>query len=397
MKRTMVEILAGLGVLGVMGILHHQITQLESKTEGVDELRGLVAQSVARSEPDEELATMRSELVQLVDRRLGELERRIEAAAQDVDEAAYLKRELEQARAEAAAIKVEIEQDVTRTRELVQTYRDELRSRDDDVLRTARTNRDELQRIAGRVMPDTAALTRDMLLPTVQLNGQETVGSGTLVRSDRDPKSGKARNYVLTAFHVVRNILADSPRARTEGIPVAVYTAGGRVEAKGFMIASNRELDAAVVELRTEQVFDQVARVLPRDRIDLVEVWDEIYAVGCPLGNDPIPTKGAVSSTRNVLNGTNYWMISAPTYYGNSGGGIFLAEQRCLIGVFSKIYTHGRGNPVVVPHMGLCTPISAIYEWLDGEGLTEVIPQVPLPTPVLVPLGAELDLAAPGR
>ena len=83
-------------------------------------------------------------------------------------------------------------------------------------------------------------------------------------------------------------------------------------------------------------------------------------------------------------------MISAPTYYGNSGGGIFLADGRRLLGVFSKIYTHGRGNPVVVPHMGLCTPMSAIYAWLDAEGYGDVIPQVPLAADAA-------DLSSPGR
>lgn len=394
MKRTMVEILAGLGVLGVMATLHHQVTQLETKTQDVQELRGLVEETAARSAPEEELAQVRAELVQLVDRRLTELERRVAQATENVREASYFQQELETTRREAAAIKAEIERDVTRTRELVQTYRDELRLRDDDMLEHAERNRLALEQLAIRVTPDTLALTRDMLMPTVQLNGEETVGSGTLVRSDRDPKTGKTHNYVLTAYHVVRNILADSPRTRTDGIPVTIYTTNDRIDVKGFLIASQKELDTAVVELRTDQLFPNVAHVLPRSRTDTVKVWDEIYAIGCPLGNDPIPTRGAISSTRNLINGTNYWMISAPTYYGNSGGGIFVAEGRSLIGVFSKIYTHGRGNPVVVPHMGLCTPITAVYEWLESEDLEYVIPQIEMPTSEGL---SEFDLAAPGK
>lgn len=396
MKRTMIEILAGLGVLGVMGMLHHQITQLDARTQDVHELRGLVEQTAALAGPDEELEQVRAELRGLVDARLEELERRIAQATENVREASFLEQELQTARREAATIKAEVERDVTKTRELVQIYRDELRMRDDSVLRRAEENRHELERLAGRVTPDTLALTHDMLLPTVQLNGQETVGSGTLIRSDKDAKTGETHNYVLTAYHVVRNILADTPRARSEGMPVTIYTTDDRVDVKGFLVASDKELDTAIVQLRTDRVFDNVAHVLPRDQAGLVKVWDEIYAIGCPLGNDPIPTKGAISSMRNVLNGTNYWMISAPTYYGNSGGGIFLAEQRSLIGVFSKIYTHGRGNPVVVPHMGLCTPITAIYDWLEKEKLDHVIPQGGTLN-VTIPLTDELGLAAPGK
>ena len=140
------------------------------------------------------------------------------------------------------------------------------------------------------------------------------------------------------------------------------------------MISHDADIDAALLKLETDQVFSRVARVLPRDEVESVGVWDPVYALGCPLGNDPIPTAGELSSKNNVLGGTNYWMINAPTYYGNSGGGVYMAEGNFLIGVFSKIYTHGKGNPIVVPHMGLCTPITAIYEWLDREDLAHVVP-----------------------
>jgi hypothetical protein len=98
-----------------------------------------------------------------------------------------------------------------------------------------------------------------------------------------------------------------------------------------------------------------------------VAVFTGIYAVGCPLGNDPIPTGGFISSLRNEVGGSNYWMINAPTYFGNSGGGIFLESTHELIAVFSKIYTHGKGKPVVITHMGLATPIHAITDWMVAE------------------------------
>jgi hypothetical protein len=48
--------------------------------------------------------------------------------------------------------------------------------------------------------------------------------------------------------------------------------------------------------------------------------------------------------------------------------------------VFSKIYTHGRNAPVVVPHMGLCTPIAAVYEWLAAEQCEHLLAGAPAPT-----------------
>ena len=67
-------------------------------------------------------------------------------------------------------------------------------------------------------------------------------------------------------------------------------------------------------------------------------------------------------------------MISAPTYIGNSGGGIFDAQTHELLGIFSKIYTHGSIRPTVVPHMGLATSMLVVYDWLDKVGFASLEP-----------------------
>ena len=242
--------------------------------------------------------------------------------------------------------------------------------------------------LSGTVRPDPLELTNTMLLPTVQLNGDDTVGSGTLVFSGKSTVSGKIENYVLTSYHVVRNILSDTPRARHEGFDVTIYSQDDRTEVKGEMVAHNARIDAAVVKLHSEKVYPFVARIMPLEMADKIKVWEPVYAVGCPLGNDPVPSAGELSSKNNFLNGANYWMINAPTYFGNSGGGVFLADSRYLIGVFSKIYTHGKGTPVVVPHMGLCTPITNIHKWLEEENLEHLL------GPAIV---ETTNLAAPGK
>jgi hypothetical protein len=230
-----------------------------------------------------------------------------------------------------------------------------------------------LAELATHLHRDPSRLTHEMLLPTVQLNGDDTVGSGTLVYSDINPKSKELESYALTSYHVVRNILADTPRARRNGFEVTVDLPGEKLIVKGKMVASKPSIDAALVQLFTDRKLPNVANVLPRTAIGDVGVWEPICAVGCPLGNDPVPTHGEMASLSNELNGSNYWMINAPTYFGNSGGGVYLNETRQLIGVFSKIYTHGTRTPVVVPHMGLCTPISLVYEWLEDEKLDHLL------------------------
>ena len=250
-------------------------------------------------------------------------------------------------------------------------------------MRLSKTN-DAIATLAGQIYRDPNELTRTMLLPTVQLNGDDTVGSGTIVFSGSNEKNGgNIETYALTSYHVVRNILADTPKAQHDGFDVTVYLPGEKLTVKGKMVSSHPKIDAALVRVFTDRKLPFVANVLPRTETGSVKVWDPVCAIGCPLGNDPVPSHGEVSSLKNELNGANYWMVNAPTYFGNSGGGIYRADTRQLIGVFSKIYTHGKGTPVVVPHMGLCTPIAAVYEWLASEKLehllqSNTVPQVDL-------------------
>ena len=76
-------------------------------------------------------------------------------------------------------------------------------------------------------------------------------------------------------------------------------------------------------------------------------------------------------------------MLSAPTFFGNSGGGVYLADTYRLVGISSMIYTYGKMNPTVVPHMGLFVPIETIYRWLDGEGYSFVHERKPVPRVML--------------
>lgn len=72
-------------------------------------------------------------------------------------------------------------------------------------------------------------------------------------------------------------------------------------------------------------------------------------------------------------------MLTAPTFFGNSGGGIYERSNHRLVGISSMIYTYGKTNPTVVPHMGLFVPLGTVYDWLDGSGLGFVHEGRPVP------------------
>jgi S1-C subfamily serine protease len=386
MKRTLLEGICGLAAFGLLASLHWQVACLEDQQRDVAELEHKVERvaeataTIATRDPRDELAALR-ELASAHEARVRQLEAQLESAQADALKASAVAAELARTRSDAAAIRTELSSDFERTRQMVDAYVAELRAKGQDAAVRLSETQASVQRLEARLQPDAAERTRRMLLPTVQLNGDDTVGSGTLVFSGPNPrKDGKVENYVLTSYHVVRNILADTPKAQADGFDVTIYLPGEKVVVKGRMVAHQPKIDAALVQLDSQRALPFVATVLPRAQAGGVKVWEPVCAVGCPLGNDPVPSHGEVSSLHNELNGANYWMINAPAYFGNSGGGVYRADTRELIGVFSKIYTHGRNAPVVVPHMGLCTPIAAVYEWLAAEECEHLLAGAPAPT-----------------
>jgi S1-C subfamily serine protease len=207
--------------------------------------------------------------------------------------------------------------------------------------------------------------------PAVQLSGGGTVGSAVLLPSERSDDGW--RTQLLTAWHVVRDIrlgLGDDAL-----IPVTIYHEDGstRVE-EARLLCRDASIDIALLELSSTKSRLPGVQLATRASLAKVQVFEDVYAVGCPLGNDPIPTHGKLSDTRHMVEGTRHWMVSAPTYIGNSGGGIFHADTEELVGIFSKLYTHGSLRPTVVPHMGLAIPLTEVYDWLEGEGYAALVP-----------------------
>lgn len=263
----------------------------------------------------------------------------------------------------------------------------DLEARWDDVSRTleatariAENNRhtfDDFVRDLPHGQPktrDVVSMWADLMGPTVQIADESTVGSGVLLVSE-EAAPGKWRTHVLTAWHVVRDILDDSNQLE-QLIPVHLYgTDGERGQRFATLVEHDARIDIALLVIRSNNSIDYGALMPSRERLTERRVFDSIYAVGCPLGNDPIPTYGEIADTNHKVEGDSYWMISAPTYIGNSGGGIFDAETHELLGIFSKIYTHGNLRPTVIPHMGLVTPLGTIYDWLEEAGQGHLVPE----------------------
>ena len=203
-------------------------------------------------------------------------------------------------------------------------------------------------------------------------------GVGVLGHQQEEAAAARARERraVYERAQLVEHPRDDLGLGEDALIPVMIYSEDGSArEERARLLCKDAGMDIALLEITSTNARLPQARLASRERLREIEVFEPIYAVGCPLGNDPIPTHGQLSDPHHEVDGTNHWMISAPTYIGNSGGGIFHASSDELIGIFSKIYTHGTLRPTVIPHMGLAVPLDEIYDWLEVEGFASLTPQ----------------------
>ncbi|MFT7543185.1 MAG: hypothetical protein ACI9K5_004172, partial [Gammaproteobacteria bacterium] len=138
---------------------------------------------------------------------------------------------------------------------------------------------------------DLETMWDELMGPVVQLAGETSVGSGVLLQSE-ERAAGGFRTYVLTAWHVVRDIQG-SPSSRDMPVPVTIYSVDGSLRhEEAMLLVYKADLDAALLEILTPEALPRGATLASPEHLEQVRIFDPIYAVGCPLGNDPIPTYG---------------------------------------------------------------------------------------------------------
>lgn len=271
-------------------------------------------------------------------------------------------RDLEQVRSvEASARARMLEEIESRTEAGAALLRTEL-SALEERLRLLRASAEEHGRMLAdvRQQEDIDARSRALMGPTVRINATHEVGSGTVLWS-RFIGPGRARSYVLTAWHILQEEVDGAL------FEIDLYEDGNPLRTeRGRLVAHDARLDLALVEVDSTQPHRFLANLPDRQDMKDMRVFTPIYAIGCPLGYPPLPTSGELTSRDKVLDGNHYWMVNAPTIFGNSGGGIYTAHTHLLIGVLSRISAYKNMIDVAVPHMGLVTPIHRVYEWLDS-------------------------------
>lgn len=205
----------------------------------------------------------------------------------------------------------------------------------------------------------TAALMGATVKIEVTLAGDHAaIGSGTVVYSRR--VHGLYETYVLTNAHVVDEAL-------TIKVLSYHYVGDDRADTatdEADIVKIDKKADLALLHFKRHDQFPVVAVMAGRDPSPLTHVIE----IGCPMGVDPVVTEGIVS---NIADG--FIRESAPTYFGNSGGTLYDESHR-FIGVPSEVIgrsTHF-GDQILVPHLALAIPISAIRTFLKDTPLSKL-------------------------
>jgi hypothetical protein len=176
-----------------------------------------------------------------------------------------------------------------------------------------------------------------VLYPIVRvLNGQGG-GSGTVVYSEDREGTGEWSSFIITNAHVIDNLikvvrvwdnLTRSYRYEEQNdladVELFSYANGGalvtKTSVKADVIAYVVDEDLALLRLRHAIRVEFVAKVLPPGKS--LRLFQEVYAVGCPLLLDPMFTRGEVTDIECLLENKAYTGSTSNIIWGNSGGAV---------------------------------------------------------------------------
>jgi len=291
--------LVGVGV--VVGDLRGRLAQLEcapradpAMVSAIDrELEQLSRQVDASILAIGSLSREQGKTIEL-DQRLSDLKCELEDASRDIDaqRARIAQWDSIQDQIGPKAVDARFAQLRTRVEDRWKAL-DELANR---ALGSAESAHESVEELSRNVRRDPQGMWHDLLGPTVQLMGEETVGTGVLLASEPVAGTEEFVTYVLTAWHVIRDIQS-TPQSTSTPVPVTIYSSDGSLRSEtAQLIRYDATLDVALLKLNSTRAVESGAKLAPREHLGDVRIFERIYAVGCPLGNDPIPTHGSISS-----------------------------------------------------------------------------------------------------
>lgn len=227
---------------------------------------------------------------------------------------------------------------------------------------------------------------REMRNPTVLISTRMGSGSGTIIES-LDTDSDNIFEYiVLTNAHVTQPRLVEyltgvdsiTSEVRIEtidtGCGVLVFNYSGKepTDYIAKVIAEDIDRDLAILSFESDKKLP-IARIPNDNMIDQVRVFDEVFAVGCQLGNPPSPTFGIISRIESGESGAKVWTIYINTAHimpGSSGGGLYkkYGNHYYLIGIPNRISMTRNGH--MIPHMSHAVSMKMAKDFINNNSVS---------------------------
>lgn len=241
--------------------------------------------------------------------------------------------------------------------------------------------------VATPVLKDEILLKqREMRDVVILISTSAGRGSGTII--DRlDSDTDNVYEYrVLTNAHVTRSRLisrlkkVDAITGRVEtqivdtGCQISIFNhrEGSWDKHKGIVVNEDIANDLALLSFSSDRKLN-VAKIAREEMLEQVRVFDDVFSVGCQLGEAPIPTRGIIAQIRRGTNNEKEWIIyinTAQITPGSSGGGLFKEYDGhyYLIGIPYRIGQLDNGQ--IIPHLSHAISMSVARDFIDQNSVS---------------------------
>lgn len=224
---------------------------------------------------------------------------------------------------------------------------------------------------------DRERLVQEVLAPVVRIRSKGGRGSGTIIHSSA------WGTYLLSNHHVVEGNIEykevwdellerDIKKEFTSIVEVDISrlnpggTVKGVITTDADIVISNQQQDLALLRLRDDTLFP-TARLYPEQLSGTIPILSELACSGAAMGEKPIVTMGLLNGMQIEIDNFEYWLSSAPSIFGNSGGAVFTPHEGAwhYVGMPSRIRVAIMGFAAdAITHMGYFIPVCRIYRWL---------------------------------
>ena len=225
-------------------------------------------------------------------------------------------------------------------------------------------------------------IAREVLLANCRIRSGNVGGSGTVIYSKGEEEYS---TYVLTNHHVVENNIKVekkwSPLLKRD-IKVDIMgtvevhffkyqyssRAIGNISIDADIMTYDKDEDIALIKLRDTDKVPAVAKMYPRGEETKLRLGRDVIAIGAGLGEPPIMTKGILSQFAREIENREFWISTAPTIFGNSGGAVYLEDTAEFIGIPARlavIMSFFGGDAIT--HLSYLIPITRVYKFFEDQ------------------------------